>query len=43
MDLVRKDAQNHEISNVKSTAEIKSKMATDEENPKAEGGNQAEV
>ena len=40
---VRKDAQNHETSNVKSTAETKSEVATDVENPKAEAGNQTEV
>nr|XP_023881104.1 uncharacterized protein LOC111993465 [Quercus suber] len=33
---VRKDAQNHEKSDVKSTAETKSELATDVENPKAE-------
>lgn len=40
---VRKDAQNHEKSDVKSTAETKSELATDVENPKAKAGNQAEV
>ena len=40
---VRKDAQNHETSNVKSTAGTKSEGATDVENPKAEAGNQVEV
>ncbi|XP_065617122.1 uncharacterized protein LOC111993465 isoform X2 [Quercus suber] len=37
---VRKDAQNHEKSDVKSTAETKSELATDVENPKAEAGHQ---
>lgn len=40
---VRKVAQNHEKSDVKSKAETKSELATDVENPKAEAGNQAEV
>ena len=41
--VIRKDAQNHEKSDVKSKAETKSELATDVENPKAEAGNQAEV
>ncbi|KAK4560179.1 hypothetical protein RGQ29_009096 [Quercus rubra] len=38
---VRKVAQNHEKSDVKSKAETKSELATDVENPKAEAGSNA--